>query len=188
MTRIPRLRPDEMTEEQRALYDTITTGPRGTTLLEPDGCLKGPFNAFLLSPQTGHALQELGAALRYRSSLSPRVREMATLLVAVRWRSDYEWQAHERLARAAGVSDGELESLQAGAAPQLEDLDEREAVQLVRGLLDGGVSDRAWRSAADRLGRTAVFELATLVGYYGTLALQLRLFGVDARDPRDQPG
>lgn len=104
---------------------------------------------------------------------------MATLLVAVQWRSGYEWQAHERLARDAGLSDDELEALRSGQPPELRDPDEREAVTLVRELLAGAVPDDAWESATAALGSAAVFELATLVGYYGTLALQMRLFGVD---------
>ena len=38
----------------------------------------------------GAALQDLGAAVRYRTGLTDRVREMAILLVAAHWDSAFE--------------------------------------------------------------------------------------------------
>ena len=45
-------------------------------------------------------------------------------------------------------------------------------------LLDGDLSDDAWDAASTALGVDGVFELTALVGYYSTLALQLRVFRV----------
>jgi hypothetical protein len=65
MTRIPRLGRDQIGEAQRAVYDAITGGPRAAgrafRLTGDDGSLEGPFNAMLLHPPLGNALQELGA-------------------------------------------------------------------------------------------------------------------------------
>ncbi|WP_052768660.1 hypothetical protein [Streptomyces humi] len=48
--------------------------------------------------------------------------------------------------------------------------------------------DDAWYAEARAaLGEAVLFELSTLVGYYATLALQLRLFGVPAPDKEPQP-
>lgn len=47
-------------------------------------------------------------------------------------------------------------------------------------LLDGDLDDARWAAASDSLGAAVVFELTTLVGYYRTLALQLRVFRVGA--------
>jgi 4-carboxymuconolactone decarboxylase len=41
------------------------------------------------------------------------------------------------------------------------------------------LTDREFEAAVDGLGWPALFELTTLVGYYSTLALQLRVFRVD---------
>jgi 4-carboxymuconolactone decarboxylase len=46
-------------------------------------------------------------------------------------------------------------------------------------MLEGDVDDPAWSEFAHTAGLRAVFELATLVGYYATLALQLRVFRAD---------
>ena len=45
-------------------------------------------------------------------------------------------------------------------------------------LLDGDLDDDQLAEASGTLGAAVVFELTTLVGYYSTLALQLRVFRV----------
>jgi 4-carboxymuconolactone decarboxylase len=42
----------------------------------------------------------------------------------------------------------------------------------------GDLDDAEYREAADQVGAAGLFELLTLVGYYTTLALQLRVFRV----------
>jgi len=185
MPRATRLHPDAIDDEQRHLYDAIVGGPRGSgpqlfELRDAAGVLNGPFNAFLLSPKTGEALQSVGAALRFSSSVSPRLREMAILLVAARWDSDFEWYAHERVGRSVGVTDAELETLRSGARPFTADANETAGLRLVAQLLAGDVSDEDFATARAVLDESTIFEMSTLVGYYGTLALQLRLFRVGA--------
>ena len=67
--RIPKRAPGSLDDEQRAVYDTIAGGRRaqGTQLfqlVDDDGALEGPFNAFLLQPRLGAALQAVGSAVR----------------------------------------------------------------------------------------------------------------------------
>jgi len=185
MSRLPDLTPDELDPDQRALYDAITSGPRAQgpqhfALTRPDGSLAGPFNAFLLWPPVGAALQDLGAALRYRTSLTDRTREIAILMVAARWGSDFERHAHEGVGRAVGLTDVELETIREGGHAAYEDGHEQAAARLVRAMLDGDVDDETWQECAKTVGPQAAFELTTLVGYYSTLALQLRVFRADA--------
>jgi 4-carboxymuconolactone decarboxylase len=195
--RIPKLPPAELDDEQRALYDAIAGGRRAQgrqlfRLSDADGCLEGPFNAFLLQPRLGSALQALGAAVRYETALDDRSREIAILVVAAHWRSDFERYAHEAVARAAGLTDTDLAAIRHGHLTQPSESGEptqpgaltgREAVVArtaaalaARGDLD----DAEYREAAAELGADGLFELLTLVGYYATLALQLRVFRVPA--------
>jgi 4-carboxymuconolactone decarboxylase len=183
--RIPKLTPAELDDEQRTLYDAIAggrraQGPQLFRLTDADGRLEGPFNAFLLQPRLGSALQALGAAVRYETALDDRCREIAILVVAAHWRSDFEQYAHEAVGRAAGLTDTELAAIRNG---QDDALSGREAVVArtaaalaARGDLD----DAEYREAAGHLGADGLFELLTLVGYYATLALQLRVFRVPA--------
>lgn len=185
MSRLPPLTPHELDPDQRALYDAITRGPRSRgpqhfALTREDGSLAGPFNAFLLWPPVGRALQDLGAALRYETSLPDRTREIAILMVAAHWDSAFERHAHERVGRAAGLADAELEAIREGAPAAYEDPQEQAAARLVAAMLDGDLDDQAWAESAQNLGAQGIFELTAIVGYYATLALQLRVFRVDA--------
>jgi len=192
MTRLPALAPAEFDDKQRALYDAIAGGPRAAgprlfALTDAGGRLNGPFNAMLFAPEVGGALQELGAAIRYRSSLPPRIREMAILAVAAHWDSAFERYAHEAIGRATGLTDGELRSLRDGGPLRLDDPAEQAALGVVRALLaDHDVADPLFQRAVSLIGNQAVVELTSLVGYYAMLALQLRVFRVGL--PAQLPG
>lgn len=174
--------PEELDVDERVLYDTITGGPRANgpqyfSLTAPDGSLRGPFDAFLLSPAVGVALQELGAAIRYRTHLDDRCRELAILLVAAHWGSAFEREAHEAVARALGFDEPDLAALQALDVSRLEGT-ELAVARAVISLLAGDLDDDSWTAISHELGTDGVFELTSLVGYYATLALQLRVFRV----------
>jgi 4-carboxymuconolactone decarboxylase len=178
------LRPSELTPEQAQVYEHIIGGPRGGgprlfDLTDTEGRLNGPFNAMLLAPGLGDALQELGARVRYRTSLSDRIREMAILAVATHWKSDFERYAHEAIGRAAGLTEHEIHALRDLLALRPEDPHESAALDLVRSLLvDGDLDDDAWSAVRGELSEVEVFELTTLVGYYVSLALLMRVFRV----------
>src|SRR5947208_611313 len=80
------------------------------------------------------------APVGYDTGLDDRCREIAILVVAAHWRSDFEWYAHEAVGRAAGLGDGELAALRDGRHAELagrESVVARTAAALVvRGDLD----------------------------------------------------
>lgn len=183
MTRLPPFAPEELDADRRALYRSITEGPRAQgaghfALTDERGTLAGPFNAFLLSPPLGDALQRLGAAVRYRTVLPDRLREMAILAVAAHWDSAFERTAHEAVGRAVGLSEQEMDAVAGQRTQDLTDPFERAGLRLTRALLAGDVDDETWAACVPPLTQEVVFELTTLVGYYATLALQMRVFRV----------
>lgn len=181
--RLAKLSPTSLDPAQRAVYDAVVGGRRAQgrqafRLVDDDGGLEGPFNAFLLQPRLGDALQAVGERVRYETSLPDRVREIAILVVAAHWDSAFEWYAHAAVARSLGVGEDELKALQAQDFSALEGQD-RLVATTVHALAAGGdLDDEAYAAAVDGLGEPALFELLTLVGYYATLALQLRVFRV----------
>lgn len=188
--RLHRLALTELDNDQRALYDAIVGGPRASgaqhfRLVDDDGRLEGPFNAFLLRPALGDRLQELGAAIRYSTSLTHRARELAILVVAAEWRCEFEQYAHEAIGRAVGLTEHQIEAIRQGSVADTEanwpDPVDLTIVRVVRALADGGdLGDATFQAAVAALGEGGLFELLTLVGYYATLALQLRVFRVGA--------
>lgn len=185
--RIDSLTPDVLTESQRVVYEGITGGDRlkGTQhfpVVVEDGSLTGPFGIMLHAPGIGDILQQLGAAIRYRTGLTPRVREIGILLVGSALRSDYEIWAHERVARAIGFTDDELNQLSHGTFESADPV-EQAAAELCRALLAGGpVPDDEYTRYATVLGVEAIIELTTLVGYYRTLAQLLAVFDIGIPD------
>ncbi|MGQ4599818.1 carboxymuconolactone decarboxylase family protein [Nocardia sp. R6R-6] len=171
---------EELDEERRAVYDKIVGGPRSAgpatfQLTDAQGRLEGPFNAMLVNPSVGDALQELGAAIRYRTQLTAREREIAILTIAVLRRSDFEWYAHERVGRKAGLTEEELDALREDQAPPT--LSAQEAIVrtvTARLLLDRDIPDDLYASALDQLGVDTLADLITLTGYYDLLSMMLR--------------
>lgn len=182
--RLERLLPQDMSAEQRAIYDRFTTGQRVRpenpfTLVHPDGGLTGPANAWLLSPPVGRALEQLGAALRYELTLSPRCREIAILLVGFHRDSAFELYAHRLAARSAGLADAEVDALATAPGPDFASRDEQVVQRTTRTLLANGTLDSAqYADALDALGERGLVELVVLVGYYQLVATQLAVFGV----------
>ncbi|GAA2386336.1 hypothetical protein GCM10010404_49070 [Nonomuraea africana] len=169
MVRLSRRGPDELDGAALALHEKITSGPRGASMTDERGALVGPFTAMLLSPPVGDALQELGAAIRYRSTLPPRARELAILTVADHWGSAFERRAHESAGRAAGLTEEELATLHS------DDPFEAAVIGTTRRLLESGdLTDDEYAALDER----TLFELTTLVGYYATLAMQLRVYRI----------
>lgn len=185
MSRLHPSTPSDLNAEQAELYQSIAGGSRAQgkqhfALLNPDGSLAGPFNALLLAPALGDALQQLGAAVRYRTALSDRTREIAILMVAAHWNSAFERMAHESVGRGIGLTEVELEQVRAGGIPDLSDPHELACATATRALIAGDIDDDLWVDLRTVLDESTLFELSTLVGYYATLALQLRVFRVDA--------
>jgi 4-carboxymuconolactone decarboxylase len=135
----------------------------------------------LYAPAVGHALQELGTAIRFRTKLPPRIRELAILVVAQATGSGYEQASHELIGRDAGLTEPELDALRAGENPKFADEQESAAYLAARALtVTGDLDDQEYAAAIAALGAGGLVELSTLVGYYATLALQLRVFRVPA--------
>jgi alkylhydroperoxidase family enzyme len=173
--------PAELSPEQRDYYERLTSGPRDkTALTDEHGRLKGAFNARLLDPRLGTAIQEMGAVLRYATpALTGRQRELAILEVARHERSGYEWSAHAAAGRAAGLTGAEIEAVRQGAdVPSLAPA-EQLARTVVRALLaDRDLADELFGRAQQGLGAVAVFDLISLVGHYQHTALALRVWRV----------
>ena len=110
IVRLHHLHPDELDADQRALYDLLTddgrmvqasTDRNGARMLDDEGRMEGPFNAWLTHADIGWAVQETSRRLRFEGVLTLRIREIVILVVAASQQSDYEWAAHAPIARHA---------------------------------------------------------------------------------------
>jgi 4-carboxymuconolactone decarboxylase len=174
--------PEDLDTDQRRLYEAISGGPRASggspfPLTDEQGRLEGPFNAMLVHPGIGDAVQALGAQIRYGSALSDRERELAILRVAALSHSEFEWYAHERVGRAVGLSATEITSVTSGIAQDSLSRAEQTVLRVVTRLVDhGDLDDASFEDAERVLGTHRLADLVMLVGYYQLLALSLRVW------------
>jgi 4-carboxymuconolactone decarboxylase len=191
VSRIEPLSPERQTPEQRELYEAIRGGRRAEAgaatgrsgsaggLTDSSGALVGPFNAWLLAPELGERIQRLGEAIRFSSSLPRNALEVAILVEAREWRAEFEWWAHVRLARRAGVAPEVIAAIEAGTEPAFTDDGEAIAHRFSGELLTRReVSDETYAAARERLGESGVMELVALLGYYTLVAMTLNVFQV----------
>ncbi|UQB93125.1 MULTISPECIES: carboxymuconolactone decarboxylase family protein [Mycobacterium] len=182
--RLPHTPLDQLTEQQRAIYVRITGGSRSTgtphfPLTAEDGTLNGPFGIMLHEPELGSNLERLGAAIRYRTNLSPRVREIAILQVAHAMDSEFEWWAHAKVAKAAGLTEAELDALASGTLVGEDDL-ERASAAFCQILLrdQHQLTNDEFATMSAQLSPASMIELTVLVGYYRTLAQLMAVFDI----------
>jgi 4-carboxymuconolactone decarboxylase len=184
MAKLPIVTSDQLSADQERVWQIITGGRRGTAadLTDDDGGLVGPFNAMLISPVIGQHLAALGEVLRFDTSLSRSVVELATIVVGARWRSNFEWSAHSRLALRAGISPEIIEAIRRGVRPLFTDETSDAVYRLVSELLaDGRVEDDTYASVAAAVGDVGVVELVALVGYYCLICFSLNTFEIPLR-------
>jgi alkylhydroperoxidase family enzyme len=178
--RVPLVHAADLSAEQRELYDQVTGGPRKGSLVpmvDDRGRLLGPFGLMLFTPGIGAAVQELGAALRFKGDLAPTCRELAILTIAAELQSEFEWLAHVGQAVACGVTESVLEQLLADEPADLSEPVERCVVSTTRALARRRLlTDAEYVYAVDTLGVAGLAELTWLCGYYMMLALALEVF------------
>src|SRR5258708_4323739 len=159
---------DKMSHAQRAVADAIMSGPRKR--------MSGPFNAWLRSPELADRLQKVGEYVRFNTSLDKRLNEMAILMTAQAWGSQYEWYAHAPLAIKAGLDPAVVAALGAGRKP--DNLKDDEAIvwefttQLRR---NHGVDDAIYAKALEKFGEPGVTDLVAVNGYYDVVSMTLNV-------------
>jgi 4-carboxymuconolactone decarboxylase len=142
----------------------------------------GPFNPWVTAPGIGAKLADLGASLRFQSSIERRLLEVAIITVGAHWRAEFEWWAHSRMARHHGVAPAVIEAIAGGDFPEFERDDERVVYTVARELLESGRIDQSTFDAARQLlGDRGIVELVTLCGYYTLVSFTLN--GFDAALP-----
>mgnify|MGYP003571163792 CR=1 FL=1 len=181
MSRLGPVPLDTMSDAQKRVFDGITGGPRSkgdpAEFLNEEGALRGPFNAMLYSPEMGDLLQQLGGKLRYETIIPAPLRELAIITVGCHFKAEYEWWAHVKVGKTAGLSDATIESVRNGEVPN----DPAEAT-VYRFVSDTQtktrVDDALYAEALELLGEQGVTELVFLAGYYATISHILNAFEV----------
>jgi 4-carboxymuconolactone decarboxylase len=172
--RLPVLSEDGLDAEQRRLLEAMRAGPRGGRVQ-----LRGPFAVYMHAPAYGELTQQLGAFVRFKTTLPPRLSEFAILCIGRIWRAQYEWHAHAPIAEEAGVKPQTIRAIKAGKTPTTAGKDERAIWDFVQELHKRRrVNDRTYKRVHAVVGDRGMVELVGILGYYTGVSMVLNAFNV----------
>ena len=170
---------ENLTPEQKKVADAIRSGARSklaNSAASKPGPLGGPFNVWLRSPGIGNLVQQLGEEIRFRSSIPSKLNELAIIITARKWTSQYEWYAHHKLALDAGLDPAIGQAIANGRRPAKMDADETLVYDFSTELHETqGVSDATYKRALDRFGERGVVDLITVNGFYVLVSMCLNV-------------
>ena len=159
---------DQASASQMEVFDHIVSS-RGRMLR--------PFAVMLHRPEIARATADLGAVIRYASTLSGHDRELVIVTTAVERDSAFELEAHRPLAAEAGVAPETITAVADGG--DVADARDAAIVAYVRSLTRTGKADHStFHGAHELFGDEGVVELTAIVGYYTMLAMAMN--AVDA--------
>jgi 4-carboxymuconolactone decarboxylase len=160
---------DDLSAEQRAVHDETVAGLRGR--------FPAPMRAWIASPELARRAGHLGEFIRYRTSLPPRLSELAILVTARHWTAQFEWYAHKKEGLAAGLDPAVIDAIAQRREPQFASEEERAVYQFSRRLHERhAVDDELYRSSVATLGERAVVDLVGVLGYYALVSMTLNTF------------
>lgn len=160
---------DAMTEAQKAACAEVVAGIRGR--------VPAPMIAWLQNPEFASRGQKLGELLRYKTSLEPRLSELAILVCGRHWTSHHEWTAHKREGLKAGMDPAVIAAIAARQVPALRDEREQVVYDVATVLLPKGrLPDALHARGVGVLGEQGMVELVAILGYYCMVALTLNAF------------
>jgi 4-carboxymuconolactone decarboxylase len=150
--------------------------------------LGGPFAIMLKSPLMAKGMIELFEYYRFKCPLDPRLRELATLIVAREWTAQFEWWAHAPMAAKAGLSEAVIADLRLGKRPATLKDDEATVYELVIAMVRRHeVGDDVFARALALLGEEKLVDLITLVGEYLKVSLILNVGQVGIPEGGEPP-
>jgi 4-carboxymuconolactone decarboxylase len=137
------------------------------------------FRTFARNPPADALRDAQGAHIRGANTLAPRNRQLVIMRVGVLAHSEYEWAAHSRGGRQAGMNDADVARVLAGrAAPggaPLETLLLRAVDDLYR---DNTIGGETWDALARELSERQLLDVLFTVGAYRSVSYALNSAGV----------
>jgi alkylhydroperoxidase family enzyme len=169
MARVPYLDESDLPPEHRDLLK------RGINL----------HRALVHSPHAARAFGGLGAFIRHRSRLDPRLREMAILQVGYLARSPYEYSHHIKIGREFGVSDDDIRAIAAETAGRPTGLDPlaKAVLRAAREMtLELAISDATFAVLKQSLDEESLVDLTVTIGFYNGVVRVLASLQIDVED------
>jgi hypothetical protein len=170
--RLPLPKRDELDEQGKKFYDEIASQD-GRNIAG----LRGPMGIRLYSPKVGELGRELNQYLRFDAGISGPVRELAILVTAREFDNQFEWAAHEPVARKEGLSDAAIDVVKNRKSTTGLSDEQAVVIQLGREIFEEKkVTQETFTRAVNKFGKQGLVNLVSLMGGYASTAALLTTF------------
>jgi alkylhydroperoxidase family enzyme len=167
MARVPYLEQSDLPSEHRDLLD---------------GHPIALHRAMANNPEAAKAMNGLAMYIRRKSTLNPRLRELAILQVGWLARSPYEWSHHVKIGRDFGVSDDDIRAIGEDTAGRPNKLDPL-AKMVLRGAREMtqnlAMADQTYAALERALGRAHLIDLIMAISFYNSVVRLLATLRID---------
>jgi len=170
--RLPLPKREALDAEGKKAYDDIV-GPGNRSVAG----LRGPLGIRVYSPKVGELSSALSQYLRYDSGLPPDLRELTILTTARELDNQFEWTAHEPVARRAGLSPVAIDVVKYRKSPA--GLPEKQAVVILLSrqiFQKRKVDSETFARALKAFGERDLVNIVSLVGVYSATAILIDTF------------
>ena len=131
------------------------------------------YKALANHPALVAAWTEFSKTLRHDTRTPRSLRELVILRGAQLMRSEYEWAQHLPMARKAGVTEAQIESLQSWKTSSNFNPKEKAALALAEDVTQGKVGDQVYAEAMRHFDHHDYVELALTASFYAMVGRML---------------
>ena len=180
LARLPQVQREDLDAEGREAFDTYVSPGTGY-----ETGLRGPIGMWMHSPVLARALFDVRQRVRYGTDKDQRLTELIIIATAREISNQYEYSAHEPLARTAGLEQEIIDVVRfrkpLDELPPIRGFGEVEQtlVRFTRELVsEKKVGAETFARAIDLFGNEGVVDIVGLIGYYNYVAMTLKAFDV----------
>ncbi len=178
--RIPPVSLEDADDETRALLEQLSR------LRGDDASLLNVFGTLARHPALLREWLGFATYALTRSTLDPRLRELAVLRTGWCNRSPYEWGQHVVVARAVGVDDNAIARVAEGPDADGWTAAEVAVIRAVDELHERStITDATWAELSTHYTEQQVLDLVFLIGQYHLVSFALNVCGVQRDDGVD---
>ncbi len=167
-----------MTAAQQELYDRRMKGAWAS--------LPGPFSALMRNPALADKAMDLGQHIRHGNALPERLVELAILVTGRHWTAQYEWWAHYKRAKAAGLPMHIADAIAENQRPSGMQPEEEAVYDFCNELhRSRQVGDAAYARAKAQLSDAQILDLVATCGFYVLISMVLNVAqaGIPGNEP-----
>jgi alkylhydroperoxidase family enzyme len=159
MARVPYPTAESFSDEDRIVFDRVMDA-RGRPVAHV-------WAAIANAPKLLEAVSGMAAALRERTSIARKLRELAVLMVGLEMKSAYEFDHHWNAALDAGLTRDQLQSMRDFEGTSLFDDQERAVLRYAsEATRTGQVEDATWTALRHHFPLEQCMEIVLTVAWY----------------------